>query len=59
MNNLVKYYYLVITALALSLVTACSAEIGSEAWCAAMQEKPAGDWTANEASDFAKHCIFN
>jgi len=33
-------------------------EVGSEAWCADMKEKPKGDWTANEAGDFAKHCVF-
>ncbi|WP_122055736.1 DUF3012 domain-containing protein [Vibrio sp. Evd11] len=33
-------------------------EVGSEAWCADMKKKPKGDWTANEAGDFAKHCIF-
>ncbi len=41
-----------------ALVTACSPEVGSEKWCAALKEKPKGDWTANEASDFAKHCVF-
>ena len=35
-----------------------STEVGSEAWCEDMKEKPKGDWTANEAGDFAKHCIF-
>lgn len=37
-------------------VTACT-EVGSEAWCKDLKEKPKGDWTANEAADFAKHCI--
>ncbi len=40
------------------LLTACSPEIGSEQWCTDLKEKPKGDWTANEATDFAKHCIF-
>ncbi|NVK00960.1 MAG: DUF3012 domain-containing protein, partial [Oceanospirillaceae bacterium] len=22
-----------------------------------MKEKPKGDWSANEATDFAKHCL--
>ena len=47
-------------ALILSLATqlmACT-EVGSEAWCEDMKEKQKGDWTANEAGDFAKHCIF-
>ncbi|EHK1078373.1 TPA: DUF3012 domain-containing protein [Vibrio parahaemolyticus] len=46
----------------LSLVFACFAlsactEVGSEAWCEDMKEKPKGDWSANEAADFTKHCI--
>ena len=36
----------------------CSAEVGSKEWCADLKEKPKGDWTANEATDFTKHCIF-
>lgn len=40
------------------LVAGCSPKVGSDAWCADMKKKPAGDWTANEASDFAKHCVF-
>jgi hypothetical protein len=34
------------------------AEVGSEKWCGNLKEKPKGDWTANEATDFAKHCLF-
>jgi hypothetical protein len=36
----------------------CAPEVGSEAWCKKMDAKPKGDWTANEAGDYAKHCIF-
>ena len=36
----------------------CSPEVGSEAWCKAMDAKPKGDWTANEVGDYAKHCVF-
>lgn len=39
-------------------LTACAPEVGSEEWCVDMKEKPKGEWTANEATDFAKHCIF-
>ena len=42
----------------LGLATACEPEVGSEAWCDDLKEKPKGDWTANEAADFAKHCLF-
>ena len=40
-----------------SLLSACAPEVGSEAWCKQMKEKPSGDWTANEAKDYAKHCV--
>jgi len=36
----------------------CAPEVGSEAWCKKLDEKPKGDWTANAAGDYAKHCIF-
>ncbi len=42
---------------ALATLSACSPEVGSEEWCKDMKEKPKGDWTANEATDFAKHCV--
>ncbi|MFD2166465.1 DUF3012 domain-containing protein [Thalassotalea euphylliae] len=48
-----------IAFMAVFTLAACAPEVGSEKWCAAMKEKPKGDWTANEASDYAKHCVFN
>jgi len=39
-------------------LAACAPEVGSEKWCKKMQAKPKGDWTASEAADYAKHCIF-
>lgn len=41
----------------LGAVSACAPEVGSDEWCADMKEKPKGDWSANEAGDFAKHCV--
>ncbi len=38
-------------------VTGCSPEVGSDEWCAAMKEKPKGEWSANELRDYTKHCI--
>ncbi len=37
---------------------ACSPEVGSEAWCEKQKEIPKADWSANNAADFAKHCVF-
>jgi hypothetical protein len=35
----------------------CAPEVGSERWCNGMKEKPKGEWSANEAADFARHCL--
>ncbi len=51
-----KLSLLLTTVFVLSL-TGCT-KVGSDAWCENMKEKPKGDWSANEASDFAKHCVF-
>lgn len=39
-------------------ITACAPAVGSKEWCEDLKEKDKGDWTAEEAKDFAKHCIF-
>ena len=36
----------------LGLVAACSPD-----WRTQMKEKPKGDWTSNEAAEFAKTCL--
>ena len=51
-------FALSLAVLAVALA-ACKPEVGSEAWCKAMRDKPRGDWTVNEATDFAKSCILN
>jgi hypothetical protein len=38
------------------LLAACDPEPGTPEWCGMMKEKPAGDWTANEAAEFTKSC---
>lgn len=38
-------------------LSACSPEVGSKEWCEDLKAKPKGEWTANEAADFTKHCI--
>lgn len=40
------------------LLTGCAPEVGSKKWCEQLENKPKGDWSANEAKDYAKHCIF-
>jgi hypothetical protein len=46
-----------IAAALLFALGGCAPEVGSEKWCANLQAKPKGDWSANEAVDYAKHCI--
>ncbi len=36
----------------------CAPEVGSEAWCEALAEKSKGDWSINEATEFATSCLF-
>ena len=47
-----------VLATMLALSAACSPKVGSDAWCEDMAEKDKGDWTANEATEFARSCIF-
>jgi len=48
----------ILTACLIGLLSACKPEIGSDEWCKALEEKHKADWTAREAKDYAKHCIF-
>jgi hypothetical protein len=41
----------------LVFAAACAPEVGSESWCKNLAEKPKGDWSANEAVDYAKYCL--
>jgi hypothetical protein len=44
-----------------AIMVFCSgcAEVGSERWCKKMEEKPKGDWSTNEATDYTTNCIFD
>lgn len=39
-------------------LTACLPEVGSKEWCEDLKKKDKGEWTANEAKEFAKNCVF-
>ncbi len=39
-------------------LTACSPEVGRKEWCDDLKKKDKGEWTANEAKEFAKNCVF-
>jgi len=42
----------------LALLAGCSHEVGSEAWCKDMKEKPKREWSASEMADYTKYCVF-
>lgn len=44
-------------AACLLLLTACEPEVGSDAWCKKMVDTPKGDWSMNDASEFAANCV--
>jgi len=55
---MVKRFIAVFGFIVVLPLSACAPEVGSEAWCQAMKEKPKGDWTANEVKDYAANCLF-
>jgi hypothetical protein len=38
-------------------LAACAPEVGTEKWCDNMDDKPKGDWTANDAKAYAQYCV--
>lgn len=58
MNAIAKIVYLAVSVTLLLGLSACAPEVGSDKWCANLKEKPKGDWSANDAANYAKHCIF-
>ena len=57
-KSLAKFATLLGMLAALATVLAgCAPEVGSPRWCEAMKEKPRGDWSANEALEYARSCV--
>jgi len=55
----VKLVVSIVSAIVVAMMlSACSPKVGSKEWCAAMKEKPRGEWTSNEIRDYAEHCLF-
>jgi len=52
-----KFIACIAVALFAGNLAACSPEVGSDEWCDGLKEKSKGEWTANEVTDFTKHCI--
>lgn len=58
MSRITKIIDILFFSITLFSLSACAPEVGSEKWCTQMKEKAKGDWTANEATDYTKHCLF-
>jgi len=41
------------------LLSACSAEPGSERWCASKKEQAKSEWTGSDAATYAQNCLFD
>jgi hypothetical protein len=39
------------------LFVSCSAEPGSERWCAAKKDQPKSEWSAADVGTYAKNCL--
>ncbi|NRB25715.1 DUF3012 domain-containing protein [Shewanella sp.] len=57
-NNLFKLGSLALASMFVIGLSGCAPEVGSDDWCKQMSEKNKGDWSTNEATDYAKHCVF-
>ena len=55
---MIKKVAWVLSLAAAVFLAACAPEVGSDAWCEDMDEKAKGDWSANEATEYAKSCVF-
>ena len=38
-------------------LVACTAEPGSEKWCAAKKEQPKSEWSGSDAATYARRCL--
>jgi len=56
--NIKKFVIALSGIFVVAALTACSPEVGSKEWCEDLKAKPKGDWSSNEAADFAKSCVF-
>lgn len=48
---------LMVVLFACVMMSACAPKVGSPEWCKKMDEKSKGDWSMNDAKDYAEHCL--
>lgn len=57
MNKTTRLALLGLTALLALFLEGCAPKVGSDQWCADLKAKPKGEWSLNETTDYARHCI--
>ena len=50
---------IILLCVLLGFITGCASQVGSKVWCERMENKSKGDWSVNEARDYARHCLFD
>lgn len=58
MKSIARAVVIAISVSMLLSLSACAPKVGSDKWCANLKAKPKGEWTVNEAGEYAKYCIF-
>jgi Protein of unknown function (DUF3012) len=43
----------------IALIAACSAEPGSEKWCAAKEEQPKSEWSTSDVATYTRNCLID
>ena len=54
-----KFRYQVLAVSFAVALASCSAEPGSQQWCEEKKEEPKSQWTLDDASTFASHCLID
>ncbi|NRD72317.1 DUF3012 domain-containing protein [Shewanella sp. VB17] len=57
-TQLIKALFALIVGVFMMSLSGCAQEVGDDEWCKLMSDKAKGDWSVNEAADYAKHCVF-
>jgi hypothetical protein len=57
MHNVRKWTAAAVVLGTVAWLAGCAPEVGSERWCETMRAKARGDWSANEALEFARSCV--
>lgn len=50
--------HILLAVFVVGLNSACSSEVGSDAWCKSLKGKHKADWSMRGAKDYTKHCLF-